>query len=60
MFIASPIGSSCRVYYSYTRPFLLYTRFPCGASPNPLISKKPPLRKIERLISLQKRQIHMC
>ena len=28
-----PIGWSCRVFCSYTRLFLLYTRFPHGASP---------------------------
>ena len=36
-FSVFPIGWSCRVYSSYTRVFLLYTRLPCGASTNWLV-----------------------
>ena len=34
LFSAFPIGWSCRVYCSYTRPFHLFTQLTCGASPN--------------------------
>jgi len=68
---AFPIGWSCRVYCSYTRPFHLFTRLTCGASPNRRIwldvasrdykqygVEQAPLRLIKRLVWLQKRQIH--